>query len=182
MSIDELEKSLRDFGFEIERIPSDVNTSLNGGEMKIAELFEGSKNGKAGCIPYDHDGRMLFMISSDPSFGGPDPMIAKGHVDAGETYEQAGVREAEEELGLKRSNIVQGTLELGWKGELAGMTGSYPFEVYMCNIDDVVDFNEPHYETKEVVWMTLEDFSMKGRKSQLHIVKAIADKISQRMK
>lgn len=144
--------------------------------MKIAELFE-AKNGKAGCIPYDHDGRMLFMISSDADYGGPDPMIAKGHVDPGETYQQAGIREAEEELGLKTSNIVQGTIELGWKGELRGNLESYPFEVFMCNVDDVVDFNKPHYETKEVVWLTMEEFNKVGRKSQRHIVQAIADKI-----
>lgn len=148
--------------------------------MKVFELIEGRELSKAGCIPYcydrDHEPRMAFMISSDARYGGPYPMIAKGGVDDSESLEQAGVREAEEELGLKRSNIVDGTLELGWSGELRGYDATYKFEVYMCQIDDLADFNKPHYETKEVVWLTEAEFNRKGRKTQHHIVTAIAEK------
>jgi len=150
--------------------------------MKISELFESpKKRGKAGCIPYvlDANGEplMAFMISSDADYGGPDPMIAKGGIDPGESEEVAGVREAEEELGLKRSNIVDGTLIVGWQGQLTGLDATYPFTVMMCQVDDIKDFNEPHYETKEVVWLTAEEFNRKGRRSQRHIVQSIADKI-----
>lgn len=146
--------------------------------MKLSQLFEAPRH-KAGCIPYylrDGEPVMAFMISSDSAYGGADPMIAKGGIDSGESPEEAGVREAEEELGLKRSNIVDGTLKLGWSGELTGFDATYKFDVLMCEIDDVRDFNKPHYETKEVVWMTADEFNSKGRKTQRHIVAAIARK------
>lgn len=150
--------------------------------MKLHQLFEApKKRGKAGCIPYvleaNGEPRMAFMISSDAAYGGPDPMIAKGGIDPGETEEVAGVREAEEELGLRRSNIVDGTLTTGWTGELEGLDAKYPFTVMICRVDDVRDFGKPHYETKEVVWFTEAEFNKKGRRSQRHIVSACAEKI-----
>lgn len=55
---------------------------------------------KAGILPYHVDGdtlRFLFMISSDPAFGGSDPVVSKGNidagVDAGESSLQAALRE-----------------------------------------------------------------------------------------
>lgn len=141
------------------------------------------RRGKAGCIPYvlDANGepRMAFMISSDANFGGPDPMIAKGGIDEGESPEQAGVREAQEELGLRTTNIVDGTLTLGWQGQLRGMDSTYDFHVFTCQVDDVLDFDKPDFETEEVVWMTAEEFMHRGRDTQRHIVLACLEKIKE---
>lgn len=134
---------------------------------------------KAGFIPYIFENnvlKLMFMISSDPEFGGAAPMIAKGHVEAGETPAVGGFREAEEELGLKRSNIA-GKIKLGWSGTLTGNTDTYKFFVYFGRVKDKTDFNEPDAETERVVWLTPEEFEKEGRDTQRHIVKAIVKKI-----
>ncbi len=155
--------------------------------MKIKELLEAEKlpafkNGKAGCIPYIIDNgepKMAFLVSSDANFGGGEPMIAKGGIDGNESPKEAGIREAEEELGLRRSNIVDGTIQSGWSGELEGLKHNYKFDVFMCQVKSQKDFDTPGRETKEVLWFTLEEFKAKGRKSHLHIVETIVSKIKE---
>ena len=61
-----------------------------------------------GLIPWTvyHDSIiMMFMMPSDPKFGGSNYQIAKGRKESGETDLEAAIREASEELGLKPSNI-----------------------------------------------------------------------------
>ena len=127
---------------------------------------------KAGCIPFliDEDEIfMLFQISSDPEFGGSDPMISKGKIDEGETSKVTARREATEELGLRESNIVPGTLRKVWTGRSKG----YQLIIYTCQVKNKTDFDIPHYETKAVVWMTMEEFRRAGRKDHVPIVEAI---------
>lgn len=141
-----------------------------------------NKKVKAGCIPYvlvKDEPLMLFMVSSDETFGGPDPMIAKGHVDPGETVEHAALREAREELGLKTSNIIQGTLFPAWRGRIEGNEDTYEFHVYACRVDDTNDFDEPHFETERVEWLTADQFKRLGRASHSQIVQQIANKIKE---
>lgn len=152
--------------------------------MKLTELnlkpipkFE-----KAGLIPYiieDGEVKMLFMKSSDSQYGGSDPMIAKGHVDEGETTEEAAVREAQEELGLKRSNM-QGSPWRAWKGELSGQDAHYPFSVFAVQVKSKDDFDKPHYETESTHWLTMKGFATSGRKSQNKIVQLVAKEIASR--
>ena len=128
---------------------------------------------KAGIIPYYiSNGRieMLFMISSDPRFGGPDPMISKGHIDEGESPLQCAIREGEEELGLLRSNIREGSIHLISQGLMTGMDDSYIQFTYACQVLSKDAFVKPHYETKETVWMTAEEFARKGRLIHLSLV------------
>ena len=134
---------------------------------------------KAGCIPFikrNDQIYMAFMSSSDPSYGGSDFMIAKGGVKPNESIRQAALREAEEELGLKKENISE-PVKLGWSGELTGLTGTYTFSVFFFEVKDITNFDKPHYETKEVKWLTAKDFNRIGRKSQQHIIAMIANKI-----
>ena len=55
---------------------------------------------KAGIIPYyiDEDGipMMMFMVPSNPNYGGTEYQIAKGHIDKGETHYKAAIREGKE--------------------------------------------------------------------------------------
>lgn len=136
---------------------------------------------KAGLLPYFQDGddepRFAFMISSNPAFGGAAPMISKGHIDAGEAPDQAAIREAEEELGLRQSNMVGQTFERVWSGELTGMDATYKFLVYAVRVKSMEDFDKPHYETAKVVWLTAAEFEKVGRSTQKHIVRAAAKKI-----
>lgn len=151
--------------------------------MKLDEIsLPILKSGKAGIIPYIvEDGvvKMIFMKSSDARYGGPDPMISKGHVDEGENFAEAAVREGEEELGLKKSNMVSGPW-LAWKGELSGMDARYPFHVFAVEVKDKNDFDEPHYETESTHWLTAKEYAEKGRKAQNNIVQAVAQQIEQK--
>lgn len=144
------------------------------------KLFEIKSSGKAGFIPYIIDGDQIlfmFMVSSDPAFGGPDPSIAKGGIDPGETAKEAGIREAQEELGLVVDNLKQDTVALGWQGKLTGLKETYSFSVYAGEVKNKKKFVKPHYETGAVHWMTEDEFNRKGRQSQRHIVAAVASTV-----
>lgn len=152
--------------------------------MKLNELhLPVLKRGKAGTIPFvieNGEPLMLFMKTSDPAYGGPDPMIAKGHVDKGEDAADAAIREAEEELGLKRSNI-DGQPFLAWKGELSGFDAHYDFYVLAVKVKSKDDFGQFHYETESTHWLTAAEFAKVGRRSQNHIVQAAAKTIKDKM-
>lgn len=146
--------------------------------MKLNEIH--GKKQKAGFIPYfkkDNETFYLFMIPSNPMYGGPLPQIAKGHVDAGENSEQAAIREAEEELGLRTVNLIPSTIHKAWVGEIAGMIESYQFTVYVGEVKDQYYFSTPHYETGSTHWLTAEQFSKTGKLRQQRIVKSIDDKL-----
>ena len=132
---------------------------------------------KAGFVPYVmlEEPLFLFMISSNPEFGGTRPMISKGHVEDGEDIKEAALREAEEELGLIRANVKSSFK--AWVGQLSGMDAQYTLTVYSGEVTSQSDFNTPHFETKETVWMTLDQFKKHGRKSHIPIVEHIYSQI-----
>lgn len=150
--------------------------------MKLKEFLCEAVSTKAGILPYfiEDDGSLsyLFMTSSDANYGGADPMIAKGHVDKGETPEIAAIREGQEELGLKKTNIVSGTVEECWVDTIGGMTANYQMSIFACEVKDKDDFDHPHYETKETNWFSYEEAQHKVRKSHLSILKHINDKLN----
>ena len=131
---------------------------------------------KAGIVPFLADGRCLFMVSSDAMYGGSDPAIAKGQVDGEEDARAAAIREGEEELGLRKSNMAA-TPFLGWSGKLSGLNATYPIEVYAVLVKDEDNFSTPDRETARTVWLTRSEFTTKGRKSQAQIMAQIFDKI-----
>lgn len=148
---------------------------------RFRQFIMESTRSKAGILPYYMDGdtrKFLFMISSDPAFGGSDPMISKGKIDAGESSLQAALREGEEELGLKRHNIVDGALEAGWSGMVSGLEARYRMDIYICEVKSMVDFGIPHHETKETVWLDLALALKRVRASHRPIVTAIAAKLN----
>ena len=144
--------------------------------MRIDEIVD-EAYGKAGFIPYVYEDGFpvfMFMIPSDVRFGGPQPGIAKGGIDAGETVYEAALREAGEELGLKKGNIKKSTVKKAWSGKLTGLDETYNMTVYIGEVKDKADFKEPHWETGEVRWMTKDQFMKAGRDSQRHIIRACA--------
>lgn len=133
-------------------------------------LNEETNKEKAGSIVYYNDkGKLffMFMIPSDPLYGGSEPQIAKGHIDGNENPKVAAIREASEELGLKKSNI-KNVIFLK-KHKIIGMTRSYGMNIFGIEVYDKKDFNKPHYETGKVVWLT-ENKLNKIRKSQRQMV------------
>lgn len=113
---------------------------------------------RAGLIPFyvNENGviEMKFMIPSDQKFGGGDPQFAKGRIERNENHEEAAIREAKEELGLREDNVE-------WFFYLRAVLGrTY---MYICEVTDRNAFDEPHYETQSTHWMTLEEFEETGR-------------------
>lgn len=142
--------------------------------MKLLEVKLTSE--RAGFIPYfkDEDGEIqfFFMIPSDPGFGGAKPQIAKGGVEDGEIVLEAALREAKEELGLKRSNLKSETIKLVWRGKVRGSEETYSLTVYMGEVKSKNKFNEACYESESCKWLTAKEFASQGRKNQVHIVRA----------
>lgn len=138
---------------------------------------------KAGVIPYIRTERgveMLFMVTSDAKFGGPDPMIGKGNIDPGETPEQAGLREGHEELGLKESNFAN-TPFLVKDLEIQGLCGDpYTMRIFAVEVKSKDDFDVPHYETDHTVWMTGVEYFNKGRKNQWEFVSVLMSLLTYR--
>jgi 8-oxo-dGTP pyrophosphatase MutT (NUDIX family) len=131
---------------------------------------------KAGLIPYviqKNEPLFMFMIPSDPLYGGTLPSIAKGIVDKGESFSEAAIREAEEELGLIKSNIVSNSFELFWDSIVNNGTDTYRFLIYSCEVKFKDVFKAPHYETGSTRWLTAKEFSKGGRHSQKIMVDAL---------
>lgn len=124
---------------------------------------------RAGLIPLYIDpnnidnSKMMFMVPSDTLYGGSDPQIAKGQIENGESAEEAALREAGEELGLRNSNIVR----LFDCGSWLGRTHLF---VAVVETDDPAQFDVPHFETRSVHWLTKAQFNESGRELHRSVV------------
>jgi 8-oxo-dGTP pyrophosphatase MutT (NUDIX family) len=134
---------------------------------------------KAGLIPYkfDEDGElmMLFMISSDPEYGGPDPQISKGNIDNGESALNAALREAHEELGLPKYNINK--IEKLTDGTFNTGEFQYSLTLFIGEVLDVAKFDPHGDETLFTQWLSVSMFEKVGRKIHLPFVKQAAARI-----
>lgn len=142
------------------------------------EFVEEKTPAKAGIVPYYFDENNVFvylMIPSDPAYGGSSPQIAKGRVDPGESAQQTAIREGEEELGLKPTNIK--SITLGWSGNTQGMLDSHAMVVYIAEVVNPRNFGKPHYETGWAGWLPAQEALNKCRTSQKHILQQIINKI-----
>jgi 8-oxo-dGTP pyrophosphatase MutT (NUDIX family) len=130
---------------------------------------------RAGVIPYhflEDQLQMMFMTPNDSKgkFGGELPQIAKGKREEGESDKQTALREAKEELGLFNGNIIK----LTKLGNFLGRT-----IVYIAEIKDPKLFGDPHFETKEINWLTPEEFQKKGRGLHKPVIKAAVRKMEE---
>ena len=126
------------------------------------------KTYRAGLLPYViEDGivKFLFMKPADVRYGGDQFQIAKGKVEEGETSEQAALREASEELGLVETNIYRPI----FLGEFLGRTS-----FFVVAVKDKSLFTDPHFETAETAWMSLNEYQNVGRMLHLPIVQDAA--------
>lgn len=122
---------------------------------------------RAGVIPYyindDDEIMMMFMKPSNPAYGGKRFQIAKGKFEEGETAEQAGFREASEELGLVNVNVLSSFKV----GEFLGRT-----TVYAAKIRNTNAFADTTDETESTAWMTLKEFLEDGRSLHRPVVQS----------
>jgi 8-oxo-dGTP pyrophosphatase MutT (NUDIX family) len=136
------------------------------------------KRARAGLIPYmkadDGQYRYLMMVSSDPRFGGPRPMISKGKIEPGETKLQAAIREAEEELGFKQRNMRLPLFEIADE-RVTLHSGTYDLAVFGVEIMDKYDFDKWCDETEFTTWMSLDSFKQKGRKDHVKYVERLEE-------
>jgi len=138
------------------------------------------KRARAGIIPYMRDGstlRYLVMVSSDPKFGGPRPMISKGKIEPMEGTLDAALREGEEELGLKRRNIRKGTIRDLADERVVLHSGAYDLTLFSCEIIDKYDFGKWCDETEYILWMTLQEFRVDGRKDHVKYIELLEEQI-----
>lgn len=152
---------------------------LHGIEPMTAEEHANVKT-KAGMIPYFYDNgvlKMLFAVSSNPAFGGTQPMIAKGHIEEGEDPRTGGIREAEEELGLKPDNFANKPFFVTVQ-KIAGNIATYDLHIFAVEVRDPKDFNPHDAEIASVHWLTIEQYQKYGRKSQFGLVQALVNKLS----
>jgi 8-oxo-dGTP pyrophosphatase MutT (NUDIX family) len=100
---------------------------------------------------------ILLVKSSNPDFGGSDWQVPKGVVDGDESWQEAAIREAEEEAGLIRSNI----------SSINFLCDYNSIEIFAIQVFDPLNFNRPGYETSEVKWFTLSNAFKAIRKFQI---------------
>jgi len=138
---------------------------------------------KAGLIPYivDTDGqiKMLFMVASDPKFGGSKPMISKGTIEDGETAEHAAVREAIEELGLKPENI-KGNLIKVFEDKVTLRSSNYELTIYGVEVHNKTNFDKWDYETLFATWLSQTRFDEIGRRDHKPIVLKLTQLINEK--
>lgn len=138
------------------------------------------KRPRSGLIPWTRaeNGEPCFMmmVSSNPKFGGPRPMISKGKIELGEDELQCAIREAEEELGLRTDNLI-GSPELLASERVELRSGAYHLTVYSVQIRDRWNFDKWCDETEYTLWMTLDEFKEQGRRDHLKYVEALRRRI-----
>jgi hypothetical protein len=129
---------------------------------------------RAGLIPFyidEHDEiKMLFMVPTDNEWVESTPQISKGRIEPNELLLKAAIREAKEELGLKQMNLV--------RIEPIGQYSTIMFYVGLVNNPTDLDDFDP-VETKEVKWLTLEEYASEGRRLHLPVVSAAVEQIKE---
>ena len=135
--------------------------------------MEKKKIWRAGVIPYHIDDnkrvRMLFMKPATHERGGLQFQIAKGKIEDGEMPMEAAFREANEELGLLKSNIM--------KKSDCGVYLSRT-HIYAARIEDPELFGVPmESETGDTRWMTINEFRAEGRELHSPIVEDVYNMI-----
>jgi 8-oxo-dGTP pyrophosphatase MutT (NUDIX family) len=126
---------------------------------------------RAGIIPFIKMGdniEFMFMKPSDPKFGGNDWQIAKGHIDGEEDALTAALREGHEELGLREDNIKS----IKYIGEHLGST-----KLFICEVYDKNAFDQFHYETGDIIWLTKDSFIEVGRDIHKKIIEMAYDAV-----
>lgn len=136
------------------------------------------KQVKAGVIPYYIDNgviKMLFMIPSDPLYGGSDYQIAKGTQDYDNEFPiEIAKREGQEELGLKLDNIL-GDFTFAYKSKMS----LYDLYVYIARIKNVNNFDPFDKETGKTSWLTIDELP-KMRRDQQQAIQNVYDIILSR--
>lgn len=136
---------------------------------------------RSGLVPFikDTDGqyRYLLMISSNPRYGGPRPMVSKGKIEEHETAFEAAVREAEEELGFKQSNAAGKSFMIADQEHVHLRSTNYKLTMYAVPVLSKYNFGPWCDETKCTVWLTLREFKDRGRHDHYTFLQRIEERV-----
>lgn len=137
--------------------------------MRLINYLKFRRLEKAGVIPYVYNNgfEFLFMVPSNPNYGGYEPQIAKGKVDKGENIQDAAIREGREELGLTTYKSIHYLGQYKFRN---------PLHMYSMELNNK-QLNTPHYETKKVVWLKYNQILENVRTEQLPIIVDCVNKI-----
>lgn len=125
---------------------------------------------RAGLVPYfvteSGEIQMLFMKPTEDvaQWSGNAFQIAKGKIEGDETAYEAAIREACEELGLFKGNVLL-TEEVGL---FMGRT-----TIFVSKVKDKDMFGLPSDETSDVRWMTPSEFMDEGRDLHRPVVQSV---------
>lgn len=101
---------------------------------------------------FDQSGRLLVQRRSE-HIAKPNLLdqSAAGHVDAGETYEGAAVRELAEEIGLVDVPLTEVALSV--------RTRSFFNAIYKCVVESDTQFRPDEYEVAELMWFEVSELN-----------------------
>lgn len=150
--------------------------------MDSQDELQYEKRARSGLIPFTREqGEPIFlmMVSSNAKFGGPRPMLSKGKIEEGESTLECAIREAEEELGLIRQNMIGEPMLLADE-RVVLRSGAYQLTVYAVEIRDRWDFDKWCDETEYTEWHTLESFQERGRRDHVKYVEQLSAQLRSR--
>jgi ADP-ribose pyrophosphatase YjhB (NUDIX family) len=112
------------------------------GKKKLKKSFEQYYRGQgAGTIVVDDNGKILVGISSHSG----QLSMPGGHVDSGETYEEAAARELKEEAGISASNLIElGQFKSGGNDSKVFLVKNYKGKPKSSDELKSLTFMEPH--------------------------------------
>lgn len=128
---------------------------------------------KSGLVPYTIKNNMIFfclMIPSDENFGGRFPQFPKGKIENKKTSLENAIKEAEEETGISRNNIV--FTEFLTKDEDKNLIW------YLSKLKNF-DLNEPHYESLYSFWAESSQCKRIIRATQKSILQIALERIKE---
>lgn len=104
-------------------------------------------------------------------------MISKGKIEDDEGTLGCAIREAEEELGLVRENMIGEPFHLTSE-RVVLRSGTYDLTVYAVQIRDRWNFEKWCDETEYTTWMSLEDFKEQGRRDHIPYVVMLESRLN----
>jgi isopentenyldiphosphate isomerase len=128
----------------------DEHDTVIGAEHMMEAMKKGLIRRAARVYVFNESGQLLIQQRSEKVM---KPLLldqsAAGHVDIGETYEQAAYRELKEELGLDGLKLT--LVETSYR------TTNFYNAIYKVVIPDDAEINFDPGELKQVIWYNIED-------------------------
>jgi len=132
-----------------------------------------------GVIVKEINGKPFILLIRDHRY--PDWILPKGHVEAGETIEQAALREVAEEAGLKHIEIVK---LLGTYERYVEKTGEQKTIYYFLMVptrDEEITVTEEN-KKDEIAWLPLDNLPNFYLPEQRDIIRKNIDSINKQVK